>query len=123
MTSARDTLIDAKMDLNDTRLRLRLESMPKQLQKRLQQTIGRLTRELLHKVEAREPVRTGRLRSLTEAYVDTNDIKMFVRGRVRVLRSREHNTAAAAYFLLVALQGCMTYTTAPLVATELRLPI
>jgi len=96
MTSARDTLIDAKMDLNDTRLRLRLESMPKQLQKRLQQTIGRLTRELLHKVEAREPVRTGRLRSLTEAYVDTNDIKMFVRGRVRVLRSREHNTAAAA---------------------------
>jgi len=96
MNSARDTLIDAKMDLNDTRLRLRLESMPKQLQKRLQQTIGRLTRELLHKVEAREPVRTGRLRSLTEAYVDTNDIKMFVRGRVRVLRSREHNTAAAA---------------------------
>jgi|SwirhisoilCB2_FD_contig_31_19214385_length_355_multi_1_in_0_out_0_2 hypothetical protein len=34
-----------------------------------------------------------------------------------------HNTAAAAYFLLVALQGCMTYTTAPLVATELRPPI
>ena len=96
MISARDTLIDAKMDLNDTRLRLRLESMPKELKKRLTQTIGRLTRELLHKVEAREPVRTGRLRSLTEAYVETNDIKMFVRGRVRVLRSRQHNTAAAA---------------------------
>jgi len=94
--SARDTLIDAKMDLNDVRLRVRLESMPKELKKRLTQTIGRLTRELLHKVEAREPVRTGRLRSLTEAYVDTNEIKMFVRGRVRVLRTREHNTAAAA---------------------------
>jgi len=96
MISARDTLIDAKLDLNDVRLRVRLESMPKQLQKRLQQTIGRLTNELLHKVEAAEPVRTGRLRSLTEAYVDTNAIKMFVRGRVRVLRTREHNTAAAA---------------------------
>ena len=96
MISARDTLIDAKMDLNDVRLRVRLESMPKELKKRLTQTIGRLTRELLHKVEAREPVRTGRLRSLTEAYVDTNEIKQFVRGRVRVLRTREHNTAAAA---------------------------
>ena len=96
MNSARDTLIDAKLDLNDVRLRLRLESMPKQLQKRLQQTIGRLTNELVHKVEAREPVRTGRLRSLTQAYVDTNQIKMFVRGRVRVLRTRQHNTAAAA---------------------------
>ena len=96
MISARDTLIDAKLDLNDVRLRVRLESMPKQLQKRLTQTIGRLTNELVHKVEAREPVRTGRLRSLTQAYVDTNQIKMFVRGRVRVLRTRRHNTAAAA---------------------------
>jgi hypothetical protein len=96
MISARDTLIDAKLDLNDVRLRVRLESMPKQLQKRLTQTIGRLTNELVHKVEAREPVRTGRLRSLTQAYVDTNQIKMFVRGRVRVLRTRQHNTAAAA---------------------------
>jgi len=96
MNSARDTLIDAKLDLNDVRLRVRLESMPKQLQKRLTQTIGRLTNELVHKVEAREPVRTGRLRSLTQAYVDTNQIKMFVRGRVRVLRTRQHNTAAAA---------------------------
>ena len=97
MNSARDTLIDAKMDLNDTRLRARLESMPKQLQKRLQQTIGRLTRELLHKVEAREPVRTGRLRSLTHAYIDDNRAKNYVRGRVRVLRRRgAHNVAAAA---------------------------
>ena len=65
MNSARDTLIDAKLDLNDVRLRVRLDTLPKQLQKRLTQTIGRLTNELVHKVEAREPVRTGRLRSLT----------------------------------------------------------
>ena len=96
MTSARDTLVDAKMDLNDTRLRLRLESLPDNLRVRLVSMIGRLTRELLGKVEAREPVGTGRLRALTEAYVDDNRIKNFVRGRVRVLRTREHNTAAAA---------------------------
>ena len=33
-----------------------------------------------------------------------------------------HNAAVAAYFLLVALQGCVTYAPAPLVATELRPP-
>jgi len=96
MNSARDTLINAKLDLNDVRLRVRLDTLPDKLRRRLVSTIGRLTHELLAKVEAREPVRTGRLRSLTEAYVDTNKIKMFVRGRVRVLRTREHNTAAAA---------------------------
>ena len=96
MISARDTLIDAKLDLNDTRLRVRLDTLPEKLRRRLVTTIGRLTRELLGKVEAREPVRTGRLRSLTEDYVDDNRIKNFVRGRVRVLRTDEHNTAAAA---------------------------
>jgi len=82
MISARDTLIDAKLDLNDTRLRVRLDEMPDKLRRRLVTTIGRLTRELLAKVEAREPVRTGRLRELTEDYVDDNRIKNFVRGRV-----------------------------------------
>jgi len=96
MNSARDTLLGAKMDLSDTRLRVRLDTLPDKLRQRLVATIGRLTNELLHKVEAREPFRTGRLRSLTEDYVDDNRIKNFVRGRVRVLRSREHNTAAAA---------------------------
>jgi len=96
MISARDTLIDAKLDLNDTKLRVRLDALPNKLRRPLVTTIGRLTHELLGKVEAREPFRTGRLRSLTQAYVDDNRIKNFVRGRVRVLRSREHNTAAAA---------------------------
>ena len=96
MISARDTLIDAKLELNDTRLRVRLDTLPDKLRRRLVSTIGRLTNELLHKVEAREPLRTGRLRALTQAYVDDNRIKQFVRGRVRVLRSRAHNTAAAA---------------------------
>jgi hypothetical protein len=96
MASVRQGIIDAQMDLNDTRLRVRLDRIEPELRVRLYRTIGRLTKELLHKVEAREPIRTGRLRRLTEAYVDDNKIKNFVRGRVRVLRTREHNTAAAA---------------------------
>jgi hypothetical protein len=89
--------VDVRVEATDSRLRVRLESLPTKLQKRLEQTIRGLTNELLHKVEAREPVgRTGRLRRLTNAYVDVNKVKMFVRGRVRVLRTRDHNTAAAA---------------------------
>lgn len=88
--------IDARLDLNETRLRVRFDEFPKKLQNKLEQTIRGLTNELLAKVEAREPVRTGRLRRLTHAYIDRNNVKMFVRGRVRVLRSRQHNTAAAA---------------------------
>jgi hypothetical protein len=94
--SVREGIINAQMDLNDTRLRVRLDKIPHALRDRLVQTIRGLTNELLAKVEAREPVRTGRLRRLTESYVDDNRVKLFVRGRVRVLRTREHNTAAAA---------------------------
>jgi chromosome condensin MukBEF MukE localization factor len=96
VNSAFGTLIDAQIDINDTRVVARLESLPQRLQDRLYVTNKGLTDELLAKVEAREPVRTGRLRSLTQSYVDVNRRKLFVRGRVRVLRSRRHNTAAAA---------------------------
>ena len=88
--------VDVRVESTDARLRVRLDQLPVKLQKRLEQTIRGLTNELLRKVEAREPVRTGRLRRLTNAYVDVNKVKMFVRGRVRVVRTRDHNTAAAA---------------------------
>jgi len=57
-------------------------------------------REWLAQVEAAEPVVTGRLRSLTHAYIDeeygkVNQRRNFIRGRVRILRTKEHNTAAA----------------------------
>jgi hypothetical protein len=89
-------MIDARISVNDTRLRVSLNDLPRRLQNRLERAIRGLTKELLHKVEAREPVRTGRLRRLTRAYVDRNKEKNFIRGRVRVLRTRDHNTAAAA---------------------------
>jgi hypothetical protein len=88
--------IDFRIDANDTRLNLQLDSLPEQLRLRLKVKISELTHQLLRLVEAREPKRTGRLRSLTHAYVDDNVAKGFVRGRVRVLRTRGHNTAAAA---------------------------
>ena len=96
MISPRDTWIDAHIDVNDVRLIARLDAWEPRLRGRLKETITQLTYELLAKVEAREPHRTGRLRRLTEAYIDDNQIKRFVRGRVRVLRTRQHNTAAAA---------------------------
>jgi hypothetical protein len=96
MNDIREGMINAQIDMNDNHLRVRLDKIPNRLRARLVQTIRGLTNELLQKVEAREPVRTGRLRRLTESYVDDNRIKNFVRGRVRVLRTRAHNTAAAA---------------------------
>jgi len=89
-------LIDYRIDANDTRLTLQLDQLPKKLQQELEAKIRELTGELLRKVEAREPVRTGRLRRLTQAFVDKSETKQYVRGRVRVVRTRDHNTAGAA---------------------------
>ena len=89
-------MIDFRIESNDTRLKLQLDNLPKALRQRLRAKIETLTHQLLRMVETREPVRTGRLRRLTHAYVDENPAKNYVRGRVRVLRTRAHNTAAAA---------------------------
>lgn len=88
--------IDFRIDSNDNKLQVQLEQLPILLRRRLKTKIESLTNRLLRMVEAREPMRTGRLRSLTHAYVDENPVKNFVRGRVRVLRTRERNVAAAA---------------------------
>jgi len=70
------------------RVLLRLDQFPKAVRRRLHATITRLTHELLAKVEAAEPVRTGTLRQQTHAYVDEGISRggQWIRGRVRVLR-------------------------------------
>jgi len=89
--------IEFRMEVNATRLQVALDSLPDEIRRRLKIKVTELTNQLLHRVEAREPVRTGRLRSLTHAYIDDNRAKNYVRGRVRVLRRRgAHNVAAAA---------------------------
>lgn len=87
--------MNVRIDVDDTKLRLRLEQLPAKLQARLKAKISELTHQLLGQVQAREPVRTGRLRSQTHAYVDERP--NFVRGRVRVLPTRGINRAAAAF--------------------------
>ena len=85
------------MDANDTRLKVSLESLPKELRLRLKVKIDQLTHQLLRLVQAREPVRTGLLQRQTHAYVDENIVKNFVRGRVRILPTVGINKTAAAF--------------------------
>jgi len=87
--------VDVRIDSTTNQLRVRFDQLPDKLRKRFEQTIRGLTNELLHKVQAREPVRTGLLRRQTHAYVDVNKVKNFVRGRVRVLNAHNKNVAAA----------------------------
>ena len=92
-------MIDFRVEVNDTRLQVALGELPEQLRRQLKAKITELTNQLLHRVEAREPVRTGLLRRQTHAYVDENPAKGFVRGRVRILptRGRGRNRTAAAF--------------------------
>jgi hypothetical protein len=81
--------IDFKIDVvNGDRLQLRLNEFPRKVQRQLKQTIGSLVRELLTRVHAAEPVRTGALRRATRAFVDEGlrGGAPWVRGRVRVSR-------------------------------------
>jgi len=90
-------MIDYRIEVSDTRLKVALEQLPKQLRRQLKAKIGELTYQLLRMVKAREPVRTGRLRRQTHAYVDENVAKNFVRGRVRILPTIGINRTAAAF--------------------------
>jgi hypothetical protein len=81
--------IEFKIDVvNEDRLQLRLNEFPRKVQQRLKATIGTLVRELLARVQAAEPTRTGTLRRATHAFVDEGlrGGAPWVRGRVRVTR-------------------------------------
>lgn len=81
-----------------------LDALPAELEARLTPTITSLTRELLMRVRAAEPFRTGALRASTRSFVDAHPGS--IRGKVRVLMSPTgsrrgkglsiHNVAAAA---------------------------
>jgi transposase len=90
-------MISYSIDVDDRQVVLRLEGLEKRLRSQLHASITKLTGQLLSRVRAGEPTRTGRLRQETQAFVD--DKTNFVRGRVRVLAARGmkgHNVAAAA---------------------------
>ena len=82
--------IDFRIDVDDSRINVRLDAFPRAVQQRLKQTIGQLAHTLLARVQAAEPVRRGALRQATHAFVDEG-IKRgapWVRGRVRVVGGR-----------------------------------
>jgi hypothetical protein len=80
-------------DYGRSRLRIRFGELPAKLQKRVKAEITSITREILGRVKAAEPVRTGRLRRQTVSFIDEKP--NWVRGRVRIWDARTHSTAAA----------------------------
>lgn len=91
-------MINMLADFTETRLVLHLDELPHIIEGALEDAIRELTEELLDMVQAREPVRTGRLRSQTYAFVDNNPVKRFIRGRVRILPVQEGVNRTAAAF-------------------------
>jgi hypothetical protein len=87
------------VEVDDRRLILHLDALPKVLRTALRQRITSLIQQLLAQVRAAEPRRTGILVRQTRGYV--NERKDFIGGRVVILsRSADalepHNVAAAA---------------------------
>jgi hypothetical protein len=78
-----------------TRLSLHFDQLPDNLKAKLKTAITQVTHELLARVKAAEPVRTGRMRSRTHAYVDERP--NFVRGRVRIIATGHAQSLAAAF--------------------------
>jgi hypothetical protein len=81
--------IEVRIDESQTgRIVARLDQFPKELRARLKDVIAQLTHQLLEKVQAAEPVRTGTLRQQTHAYLDEGPT--WIRGRVRALRGQNN---------------------------------
>jgi hypothetical protein len=83
------------MTVSDLGVRASFERLRPALMTELRKTITSLTQQLLAQVEAREPVRTGYMRSRTAAFVDVRE--NFIRGRVRILATGSAQRVAAAF--------------------------
>ena len=88
-------MMNISVEINDHRVMAHFEQLPEQIRQALRTKITELTHQLLVQVQAREPVRTGRLRQLTRRYVDEK--QDFIRGRVRILGRRGINQPARAF--------------------------
>ena len=87
--------LNVSIESNANRLALHFEQLPDALKRQLEITITKYTHQLLSRVRAAEPVRTGRLRAATREFVDVR--KDFVRGRVRILPTGRAQSIAAAF--------------------------
>lgn len=89
-------MIDFNVKVDDARIKVMFDELPKRLQGNLKRTITALTDQTLVRLRAAEPRRTGRMLRETRRFVDERE--NFIRGRVRILGpgGRGHNVAAAA---------------------------
>lgn len=87
--------LNVTIDSNLNKLVLHFDQIPDALKRKLEVTITRLTTQLLSRVKAAEPVRTGRLRAATRSFVDVR--QDFVRGRVRILPTGKAQRIGAAF--------------------------
>jgi hypothetical protein len=87
--------INITVDSSLNKLVVHLDRMPDAIARKLEVTITRLTAQLLSRVKAAEPVRTGRLRAATRSFVDVR--QGFVRGRVRILPTGKAQRLGAAF--------------------------
>jgi len=89
-------MIDFKVQVNDSNIKVVFDQFPKKLQANLKKAIASLTDKVLARVLAGEPHRTGQLQIETRRFVDEHE--NWIRGRVRILGpgGRGHNVAAAA---------------------------
>lgn len=92
-------MISVKASEEDERkIAVHLDELPRRLRSALRPIITELTDRLLGAVHAAEPMRTGRLRAATKAFVDEKDDR--ISGKVRVVAeggrgSGTHEAAAA----------------------------
>jgi hypothetical protein len=85
------------IQVDDRRLTLHLEALPRALKIALRQRIEALAATLLAQVRAAEPVRTGRLRAATHSFLTERETS--IRGGVIIAArtaGEAHNVAAAA---------------------------
>jgi hypothetical protein len=88
-------MLGVTFQIDDRQVAAHLDRIPGKLRTGLKESITRLTDQLLARVKAAEPYRTGKLRQETQAFVDEHEDK--ITGKVRILGAgREHNVAAAA---------------------------
>jgi hypothetical protein len=83
-------------EVDERNVKLMFDRLPMALKTNLRVKITSLVNELLLKVRATEPHRTGRLNAETRSFVDERENAIL--GRVRILgpSGRGHNVAAAA---------------------------
>jgi hypothetical protein len=88
-------MLSPTFEIDDRAVIAHFEQLSGRLKSGLRLAITQLTDQLLARIHAAEPYRTGRLRTATQAFVDVKDDA--VTGRVRILGAGREAAAALEY--------------------------